>query len=142
MSGVRVSILPAEWASDVLTRVRSEAAEPVAPVSGVSQETAGAIRPLVPAQQGSSDREGIRSAFRITSHAIARFRQRCVPRMSAAEARGYLMAQLERAHFVKMLGEGVEQWRGPKPLRLRIRVRDGVVITVMPCCDGWKDATR
>lgn len=78
----------------------------------------------------------------LSTHAVARFRSRCAPHMSEPEARGYLLAQLERAHFVKTLSGGVEQWRGPKPLRLRIRVLDGVVVTIIPCCDSWTEPTR
>lgn len=75
----------------------------------------------------------------ITSHAVARFRQRVAPWLSEAEARESLAGQLAGAHFVKLLAGGIEQWRGPKPLRLRLRVRRGAeleLVTVVPDCDA------
>lgn len=59
--------------------------------------------------------------------------------MSEAEAVGYLRAQVERAHLVKVLGDGVEQWRGPKPLRLRLRLHKGALLTVIPSNDRWRE---
>ena len=75
----------------------------------------------------------------ITSHAVARFRQRVAPWLSEAEARESLAAQLAGAHFVKDLPDGLEQWRGPKPWRVRLRVRRGSpleLVTVLTDCDA------
>ncbi len=74
----------------------------------------------------------------VTSHAIARFRSRIDPHMTEPEARAYLEEQWMRAHRVKTLASGVEQWRGPKPLRMRMRVHRGALITVLPSSDTWR----
>jgi hypothetical protein len=56
------------------------------------------------------------------------------------EAKAVLLAMCQRAHPVKALPSGLWLWRGPKPLRLRLRVRDaGAVrelVTVLEDCDG------
>ena len=58
----------------------------------------------------------------ITAHAVQRYLERVAPGMSATKAERELRQHCAGAHFVKMLATGVEQWRGPKPRRLRLRV--------------------
>lgn len=77
------------------------------------------------------------SVVMVTAHAVARFRARIAPEMTESEAREFLEYQVARAHLVKQLADGVEQHRGPKPLRLRLRVHQGRLITVLPSSDRW-----
>jgi hypothetical protein len=60
--------------------------------------------------------------------------------VSAAKARADLLWILERAHFVKKLPSGLELWRGPKPLRLRLRVDGRALVTVIEDCDARRPA--
>lgn len=76
----------------------------------------------------------------ITPHAVARYRER-IRRCSYEEARAALVALSECAHLVRVDEEGVEHWRGPRPLRLRLRVARGErgapqLITVLRGCDA------
>lgn len=68
----------------------------------------------------------------ITPHAVTRFIERVAPGMSRQRAARSLVLQCQGAHFVKTLPSGLEQWRGPKPRRLRLRVnRDGDVLELV-----------
>lgn len=78
--------------------------------------------------------------WRITDHAVRRYRERLRGRArDDGQARGQLLAICQGAHRVKALPGGLELWRGPKPLRLRLRVRPGEpmeLVTVIEDCDG------
>lgn len=64
----------------------------------------------------------------ITRHAVSRYIERVAPGMTPGRARGELLRHCAGAHYVKTLPGGLEQWRGPKPRRLRLRIRrDGDV---------------
>lgn len=76
----------------------------------------------------------------ITPHAVARYRER-IRRCSYAEALGDLVALSDRAHLVRVDADGMEHWRGPRPLRLRFRVLPGTgpkgqLVTVLRGCDA------
>lgn len=88
-------------------------------VQGKPRESAGACR------------------WTITDHAIRRFIQRIRRGYDWEQARAELEAICNKAHLVKALAHGVEQWRGPKPLRVRLRVHKGALLTVIPEWDGW-----
>lgn len=72
----------------------------------------------------------------VTPHAVTRYVQRVRHGVSAAKARADLLWMMERAHFVKTLPSGLELWRGPKPLRLRLRVAGRSLVTVIEDCDA------
>lgn len=59
----------------------------------------------------------------ITAHAVQRYLERVAPGMSAAKAERELQTHCAGAHLVKTLPSGLEQWRGPKPRRLRLRAQ-------------------
>jgi hypothetical protein len=61
----------------------------------------------------------------ISAHAIDRYIgcvRRGAPRTVAMQELAEMIAS---AHFVKELPSGIEYWRGPKPRRLRLRVKRG-----------------
>lgn len=78
----------------------------------------------------------------VTPHAVAEWRARYDSSAETYEqALGRLIAETERAHFVKVLDTGAQFWRGPKPRRARFVVRTGdgekpVLVTVLPPFDG------
>lgn len=91
------------------------------------------VQALVP----SEPREGAGACrWAITDHAVKRFIKRIRRGYDWEQARDELEAICNGAHFVKALAHGVEQWRGPKPLRVRLRVHKGALLTVIPDCDG------
>lgn len=91
-------------------------------------------------EAGHRSRSPSAARWRITDHAVRRYRERVRWRDTSNElARGQLLAICQRAHRVKDIGGGLELWRGPKPLRLRLRVRPGEpmeLVTVLEDCDG------
>jgi hypothetical protein len=98
----------------------------------------GAIRVVVREQQGERDRSGRGEApsWEVSDHAVARYIGRVMRGRPVAEARADLLWMLERAHFVKALPSGLELWRGPKPLRLRMRIDGKLLVTVLTDCDS------
>lgn len=60
----------------------------------------------------------------VTPHAVRRYSER-VKESDYEAALAALIDQFRRAHFVKTRPSGVEVWRGPKPLRLRMIVGNG-----------------
>lgn len=144
MRSLRVPIYPASGRHDVRRRgvpcrAASEAQSCVSEAPGV-QGTAVQAVPCVVSRQ---PREGVGArggqSIEITRHAIRRLIARVAPEMSEAEAREFLIYQVARGHFVKSLTGGVEQHRGPKPLRLRLRIHQGRLITVLPSSDRWRE---
>ena len=75
-------------------------------------------------------------SWTVTPHAVRRYIERVRHGASFAKARSELIWMLERAHFVKPLLNGIELWRGPKPLRLRLRVDGRRLVTVIEDCDA------
>jgi len=81
----------------------------------------------------------------ISPHAVQRYRER-VRDVAPQEALDALVDVASRAHFVRELPSGLALWRGPRPLRLRLRVAKPTtaddlpsLVTVMAGCDA---ATR
>jgi len=78
----------------------------------------------------------------LTPHAVARYIVRVRgDRISYERALHELSHQVSRGHKTHDLPSGLEQWRGPKPLRIRFRVDPSAepmpaVVTVMPDCDS------
>ena len=58
--------------------------------------------------------------------------------MTESEARDFLEYQCARAQYVKTLESGVEYWRAPKPLRLRLYIHKGSLLTVLGSSDRWR----
>jgi len=101
--------------------------------SAPPQGSVGSVQALVPGEP----REGSGPCrWQITDHAVKRFAKRIRRGLDYEQAREELEAICNGAHFVKTIAHGVEQWRGPKPLRVRLRVHKGVLLTVIPDCDG------
>lgn len=75
----------------------------------------------------------------VSPHAVRRYCERIRPGIAYGQALGELIDQCQAAHFVKTRHDFVQEWRGPKPLRLRMRVHRGVLVTVLPSSDGWKE---
>lgn len=78
----------------------------------------------------------------VTPHAVQRYRDR-VHDVSHEEALGALVDIAARAHYVRDLPSGMELWRGPRPLRLRLRVARSTapgelpqLLTVLAGCDA------
>ena len=116
--------------------MRRACASPSAACVGAPLESVRAERS---APRGGHIEATSASVVRITTHAVARFRQRIRPNLSESEARHFLANECARAHRVKTLASGVELWRGPKPLRLRLRIHHGALITVLPSSDAWRE---
>ncbi len=81
----------------------------------------------------------------VTPHAVMRFQQR-VPgarRLTYRQILGRIIRDSDRAHFVRVEGNGMELWRVGKPLRTRYRVDPGPparVVTVLAGCErGRRD---
>lgn len=78
----------------------------------------------------------------ITPHAVARYIVRVRgDRIGYERALRELVYQVSNAHKTKDLPGGLEQWRGPKPLRIRFRVDPKAepmpsVVTVLTDHDG------
>lgn len=98
----------------------------------------GQVRGVVRTEPPERDRSGreAEAPWQISDHAITRYIQRVMRGRTVERARADLVWMLERAHFVKTLPSGMDLWRGPKPLRLRLRV-DGErnLVTVLTDCD-------
>lgn len=94
---------------------------------------------MVPSEPRESAGASGGQSIEITRHAIRRLISRIAPDMGEAEAHEFLVYQVARGHFVKALRGGVEQYRGPKPLRLRLRIHRGRLITVLPSSDNWRE---
>lgn len=82
----------------------------------------------------------IAGRFFFTPHAVRRYVTRAKRGLTYEKALDELIKSSERAHYVKTLDTGVELWRSPKPLRLRLYVTRGegpqpAVITVLRRCD-------
>jgi len=78
----------------------------------------------------------------VSAHAVDRYLER-VERVPRRLATARLLAQCQRAHFVKLLPSGLELWRGPQPRRLRLRAQrseDGALTlaTVLEAFDGLR----
>lgn len=91
----------------------------------------------------------VRGRWFITPHAVKRYQSRICPGMTYEQAREDLIAESERAHFVRR-GPGLpgvsdlaELWRGGKPKRMRFVVMpaDGSelpqLVTVLAPHVGW-----
>lgn len=78
----------------------------------------------------------------ISEHAVDRYLERVRPGVSRRQALTNLLRHVRGAHFVKTLPTGIEQWRGPKPRRLRLRVeRCGCelrLVSVIEAFDGLR----
>ena len=78
----------------------------------------------------------------ITPHAVARYIVRVRgDRVGYERALRELIHQVEHGHKTHDLPSGLEQWRGPKPLRIRFRVDPSAepmpaVVTVLTDYDG------
>lgn len=87
-------------------------------------------------------RAPVLSSWLITAHALERYVERVHRGISFRQALEELRIQLNGAHRneSRKFSNGLEEWRGPKPRRIRIRVRrDGdrlEVVTVIPAWDG------
>lgn len=83
-----------------------------------------------------------RARWVVSEHAVDRFLERVCPGVPRERVRGHLVQQCQGAHYVKTLASGLEQWRGPKPRRMRLRVqRDGeslILATVLEAFDGLR----
>lgn len=81
----------------------------------------------------------MRGRWFITPHAVRRFIARINPGDTYEQALARLIDASERAHLVKVRSDGVEEWRGPKPLRLRFRVtKAGQLLTVLAPYNRWE----
>ncbi len=98
----------------------------------------GAFRGVVRGKPSAGDRSrgAAPQSWQISDHAVARYIGRVMRGRPVAEARADLLWMLERAHFVKALPSGLELWRGPKPLRLRMRIDGKLLVTVLTDCDS------
>ena len=101
--------------------------------SGAKGAVCGVVRRQPPERDRSS---GEPASWQISDHAISRYVQRVMRGRAVDRARADLLWMLERAHFVKCLPSGLELWRGPKPLRLRLRVDGRILVTVITDCDS------
>lgn len=76
----------------------------------------------------------------ITAHALIRYVERIRPQISYQKAAKELERHLAGAHRVKELASGIETWRGPKPRRIRLRVKRAgdtlTLVTVQPAFDN------
>jgi hypothetical protein len=76
----------------------------------------------------------------VTAHALERWVERVHRGITFRQACRELQTALDGAHYVRELPGGLQYWRGPKPRRVRIRVRDVgsslEVVTVIPAFDG------
>lgn len=74
----------------------------------------------------------------ITPHAVNQYRQRFARRLTYEDALAELIRLSEAAHYVKETHAGAQQWRGPKPGRLRMIVQPNpepllpTLVTVLP----------
>ena len=81
----------------------------------------------------------MRGRWFITPHAVRRFIARINPGDTYEQALEQLIAMSERAHRTRVRPDGTEEWRGPKPLRLRFRVtREGQLLTVLAPYEKWE----
>lgn len=78
----------------------------------------------------------------ITEHAVDRYIERARPGISREMARSELELVCDRSHFVSVLPSGVEQWREPKPRRMRLRVErtesELRLVSVIEAFDGLR----
>lgn len=86
--------------------------------------------------------EGVRGRWFVTPHAVARYIERIAPGLTYEQARARIIRDSERAHRVKVV-DGVEHWRGPRPLRVQYRIGPGegdlpAVVSVYPPHAGWR----
>jgi len=79
----------------------------------------------------------------ITPHAVRRYIERISPGSTYEQALAFLIDQSETAHPTGWVAADVLQYRAPRPLRLRYRVRHGQdgglpqLLTVLPEHDRW-----
>ena len=125
---MRRAIQPQADPSHVLAEVPKGARE-----ASAESQVRGVVRKK-PAECDRS-RGAAPQSWQISGHAVSRYIQRVMRGRPADRARADLLWMLERAHFVKALPGGLELWRGPKPLRLRLRIKDLVLVTVITDCD-------
>lgn len=99
-------------------------------------------------RDASKQKSGASGRFFVTPHAVSRYRQRVHRGISYERALEEIMVESERAHFVKrapLAYRGiVEYWRGPKPMRIRLvvkqnhRVKLPTIVTVLPAADNLR----
>lgn len=83
-------------------------------------------------------------AWFITPHAVRRYIERIAPGLTYEQALGALVRLSTEAQRVRDIAPGLALYRGPKPLRVRLRVATGEgdelpqLVTVLPCHDGWR----
>jgi hypothetical protein len=80
----------------------------------------------------------------ITPHALARYMSRVrSPDIGYHRALHELEYQVAHGHKTGNLPSGLEQWRGPRPLRIRFRVDTScephAVVTVLADHDGMRE---
>ena len=81
----------------------------------------------------------MRGRWFITPHAVRRFIERVNPSWTYERALERLIDLSERTHRVKVMDDGVEEWRCGKPLRLRFRVSPaGQLLTVLAPYNRWE----
>jgi len=82
-------------------------------------------------------------AWFITPHSVRRYIERIEPGLTYEQALGALVRLSTEAQRVRDIAPGLALYRGPKPLRVRLRVADGngglpQLVTVLPMHDGWR----
>lgn len=83
-------------------------------------------------------------AWFITPHAVRRYIERIEPGLTYEQALGALVRLSTEAQRVRDISPGLALYRGPKPMRVRLRVASGAngmmpqLVTVLPCHDGWR----
>jgi len=82
-------------------------------------------------------------AWFVTPHAVRRYIERCEPGLTYEQALETLVRLSTEAQRVRDIAPGLALYRGPKPLRVRLRVADAdaglpQLVTVLPMHDGWR----
>lgn len=72
----------------------------------------------------------------ISDHAVQRYILRVRPRLTYQQAHAELVEASRVAHFVRPRGPSGDLWRSNRPLRLRLIVNNGVLLTVLPGVDS------